>query len=158
MWPTFPLIKSKKTRSIYIFFMSLKMALTSGQLIRNIYACSVTQSCLDSLWLPWTSLPGSSVHGITLARILEWVVISSSRGSSRPRYRTCDSCGPCIGRQILYPLAAWEAPNKESPEDKCHVNEKPQSQKRDNRPGKRILKEKVVKDFVAHRFGKTITS
>ena len=31
------------------------------------------------------SLPGSSVHGIFQARILEWVAISFSRGSSRPR-------------------------------------------------------------------------
>ena len=31
------------------------------------------------------SPPGSSVHGISLARILEWVAISYSRGSSQPR-------------------------------------------------------------------------
>ena len=31
------------------------------------------------------SLPGSSVHGILQARILEWVAVSSSRGSSQPR-------------------------------------------------------------------------
>ena len=31
------------------------------------------------------SLPGSSVHGISQARVLEWVAISSSRGSSQPR-------------------------------------------------------------------------
>ena len=31
------------------------------------------------------SLPGSSVHGILQARILEWVVMLFSRGSSRPR-------------------------------------------------------------------------
>ena len=31
------------------------------------------------------SPPGSSVHGVSQARILEWVAISSSRGSSRPR-------------------------------------------------------------------------
>ena len=30
------------------------------------------------------SLPGSSVHGISQARTLEWVAISSSRGSSQP--------------------------------------------------------------------------
>ena len=30
-------------------------------------------------------LPASSVHGISQARILEWVVISFSRGSSQPR-------------------------------------------------------------------------
>ena len=34
------------------------------------------------------SPPGSSVHGILQARILEWVAISFSRGSSRPRDRT----------------------------------------------------------------------
>ena len=45
----------------------------------------VTQSCL-TLWDPKDcSLPGSSVHAILQARILEWVVISCSRGSSQPR-------------------------------------------------------------------------
>ena len=34
-----------------------------------------------------SSLPGSSVHGILQARILEWVAISLSRGSSQPRER-----------------------------------------------------------------------
>ena len=35
---------------------------------------------------PWTSsLPGSSLHGILQARVLEWVAISFSRGSSQPR-------------------------------------------------------------------------
>ena len=38
------------------------------------------------------SLPGSPVHGISKARILEWVAISSSRGSSRARDRNCISC------------------------------------------------------------------
>ena len=38
------------------------------------------------------SPPGSSVHGILQARILEWGAISSSRGSSRPRNRTQISC------------------------------------------------------------------
>ena len=38
------------------------------------------------------SLPGSSVHGIFQARILEWVAISFSRGSSRPKDRTQVSC------------------------------------------------------------------
>ena len=38
------------------------------------------------------SLPGSSAHGISQARILEWVVISSSRRSFRPKDRTCFSC------------------------------------------------------------------
>ena len=48
------------------------------------------------------SLPDSSVHGILQARTLEWVAISSSRGSSRPRGRTHISCSFCLGRQVLY--------------------------------------------------------
>ena len=48
------------------------------------------------------SLPGSSVHGILQARILEWVPRPSSRGSSQPRDQTQVSCGSCIGRPILY--------------------------------------------------------
>ena len=38
------------------------------------------------------SLPSSSVHGILQARVLEWVAISFSRGSSRPRDWTLVSC------------------------------------------------------------------
>jgi len=38
------------------------------------------------------SMPGFSVHGILQARILEWVAISFSRGSSRPRDQTQVSC------------------------------------------------------------------
>ena len=38
------------------------------------------------------SLPGSSVHGILLARILEWVAITFSRESSQPRDQTQVSC------------------------------------------------------------------
>ena len=53
-------------------------------------------------------LPGSSVHGILQARILEWVVISFSRGSSWPRDWTHVSCISCIGRRIIYHWATWE--------------------------------------------------
>ena len=53
------------------------------------------------------SPPGASVHGISQARIREWVAISFSRGSSRPRDQTHI---PCFGRWILYLQAIWEAP------------------------------------------------
>ena len=48
------------------------------------------------------SLPGSSVHGVLQARILEWAAISSSRGSYWPRDQTHISDISCFGRQILY--------------------------------------------------------
>ena len=56
------------------------------------------------------SLPGSSVHGFFQARILKWVVISYSRGSSQPRDRTHVSCVSFIGRQILNHCATCEVP------------------------------------------------
>ena len=49
----------------------------------------VTKLCLT---LAECSPPGSSVHGIFQARILEWTAISFSRGSSRPRNQTQVSC------------------------------------------------------------------
>ena len=48
------------------------------------------------------SPPGSSVLGISQSRILEWVAVSSSRGSSQPRYRTHISCVSCICMRVLY--------------------------------------------------------
>ena len=56
-------------------------------------------------------LPGSSAHGILLARILEWVAISSSsRGSFRPGDQT-HTCISCIGRRILHtePPVRWKS-------------------------------------------------
>ena len=48
----------------------------------------VAQSC-PALCDPMDcSLPGSSVHGIFQAIVLEWIAISSSRGSSQPRDQT----------------------------------------------------------------------
>ena len=52
------------------------------------YFWYILQSC-PTLCDPMDcSLSGSSVHGIFQARVLEWVAISFSRGSSRPRNRT----------------------------------------------------------------------
>ena len=50
--------------------------------------CLVTQLCPTLCDTVDCSLPGSSVHGVLQARILEWVAMPSSRGSSQPRDRT----------------------------------------------------------------------
>ena len=70
--------------------------------------CFFTKSCLTLGNLMGCSLTGSSVHGIFQARILGWVAISASMGSSQPRHRTHVSCISCIGRQILYHCTTWE--------------------------------------------------
>ena len=65
-----------------------------------MHMCSVGRSH----WLSWDcmdcGLPGFSVHGILQARILEWVAISSSRGSSRARDGTRVSC---LGKEDSLP-------------------------------------------------------
>ena len=48
----------------------------------------VGQSCLTVCDPVHCSPPGSSIHGVLQARILEWVAVSFSRGSSQPRNRT----------------------------------------------------------------------
>ena len=55
---------------------------------------------------PWTVALQAPLSGISQARILEWVAISSSRISSQTRYWTCVSC---VGRRILYHWVTWEA-------------------------------------------------
>ena len=56
--------------------------------LKCVRACLVTQSC-PALCNPMDcSPPGSPVHGILQARILEWVAISFSTGSSQPRDHT----------------------------------------------------------------------
>ena len=69
------------------------------------------QSCMIPCDPMDCSIPRSSVHGIFQARILEWVAISYSRGSSWSRDQTHISWVSCIGRWILYYSATWEALN-----------------------------------------------
>ena len=52
----------------------------------------VTQLCLTHCDPMDCSPPGSSIHGILQARILEWVAISFCRGSSQPNDQTRVSC------------------------------------------------------------------
>ena len=66
----------------------------------------VTQSCLTHCNAMHCSLPGSSVHEISQTRLLEWVAMSFSRGSSQPREQTHVTC---IGRWILYYWTTREA-------------------------------------------------
>ena len=54
--------------------------------------CLVIKLCLTLCDPVDWSLPGCSVHGISQARILEWVAIFLSRGSSQPRDQTQVSC------------------------------------------------------------------
>ena len=66
-----------------------------------VCVCMRAHSCL-ALHNPIDySKQGSSVHGIFQARILLWVVISSSSGSCWPRDWTCNSCVSCLAREFF---------------------------------------------------------
>ena len=65
-------------------------------IVCEVCACSVVQSC-PVLWDSMDcSHPDSSVHGISQARILEWVAMPSFRVSSWPRNQSHISCISCI--------------------------------------------------------------
>ena len=79
----------------------------------------VCSSMSYSLWPLGLYSTNFSVHGIFQARILGRVAISSSRGSSPPRDRTCVSCISCVSMWILYHWAHWEAWHLGEKRDKC---------------------------------------
>ena len=66
--------------------------ITSFLLGPTSLVCVCARSCLTLCDPMNCSQPGSSVHGILQARILEWVAIPFSRGFSQPRDQTCFSC------------------------------------------------------------------
>ena len=101
----------------YLLKTSYRACLLEGNLRENLVCPSI---CTDrdmvafsdmcwslrlcsTLWDPIDcNLPGLFVHRISQARIMEWVAIPFSRGSSQPKDQTQDSC---IGRHILYHLS-----------------------------------------------------
>ena len=96
--------------------------------IKSESESEAAQSCLTLCHRMDCSLPGFSVHGIFQARILEWVAISFSRGSSRPGDWTRVSCtvGKCqnlwdAAKAVLRGkfVAIWSYPRKQ---EKSQVN------------------------------------
>ena len=67
------------------FFLLLALFRTETVILKELKSHSVVS---NSLRPHVYSLPGSSVHGIFQAIVLEWIAISFSRGSSQPRDRT----------------------------------------------------------------------
>ena len=87
------ILNKKKSKTVYFLllkFLNLEIDVVTFQLTcevkwSEVKWSEVAQSCPTLCGPMDCSLPGSSVHGIFQARILEWVAISFSRGSSWPR-------------------------------------------------------------------------
>ena len=73
------------------------------------HVCACAQPCLTLCNPLGCSLPGSSIHGIFQARILEWVAMPSFRGSSWRRDWTHISCVSCIVGRFFTHWAIREA-------------------------------------------------
>ena len=104
------------------------------------------QLCLSLCDPVGCSPPGSFVHGILQARILEWVAIPFSTGSSQPMNQTCVSNISCIGKWVLYhqrhpgrpvTVGKWRnlsdatkvltGPEKDGADGACHPSTRPTS-------------------------------
>ena len=94
----------------FFFFLTVVATMTWQQqkLIFTENLLCIFLHCMCAQWCPtlcdpmdWGP-PGSSIHGIFQARVLEWVGISCSRGSSRPKNWTHVYCISCAGRWIPY--------------------------------------------------------
>ena len=109
---------------VLLSFMETNLYVSLSTLLSPLSPCFASQSfkvaCMCVCVQAWLCLilcnpmdcspPGSSVYGISQARILLWAAIYSSGGSSQSRYRTHISRISCISGQILYHWAPWKAP------------------------------------------------
>ena len=90
---------------VCIYFVHWYIPSLQNKAYHMMCVCEVAQSCLTLCAPMDCSPPGSSVHGILQARILEYAAISFSRGSSQPRDWTRVSC--IVGR--CFTVWAWWA-------------------------------------------------
>ena len=102
---------NKKAEPCFVW-PQLEPNMTGNSNLSPFYTCELAkslQSCLTLCDPVDCSPPDSSVHGILQARILEWVPMPSSRGSSWPRDRTCISLPtPVLAGSFFTSSATWE--------------------------------------------------
>ena len=98
-WSTLESLHNKQLSSLCFFKRLVNFRYIVGHILTmcmlSRFSCPTLGNSMDF------RLPGS-IHGISQARILEWVAIPSSRRSSLPRDQTHFPYFSCIGRQLLY--------------------------------------------------------
>ena len=99
---SFPQLRRKKRElDIPPLKKPLQCQNTKQMQVGDEYVPAHARSCLTLCRTMDCSPPGSSAHGILQVRRLEWIAISFSKGSSRPRDRTRVSWVSYTGRQIF---------------------------------------------------------
>ena len=95
---------SKRDRNIRPIPQRTRVFLYACVHAKSLQLCPTLCNSVDC------SPPGSSVHGSLQARILKWVAMPSSRGSSQCRDQTHVSYVSWVGSRFFATRAAWEAP------------------------------------------------
>ena len=96
-------LHKKRLKTLAMWLRNKRIKCTTKLNWEGLYVCAKPLQSCQALCDPTDcSPPGSSVHGILHARILEWTATCSSRGSSRPRNWTHMAYISCIGRRVLY--------------------------------------------------------
>ena len=96
-------------------FSQTLLHLYMGRLHVNKLACmcaKLVQSCPTLCDPMECNPPGSSVHGILQARIMDWIAMPSFRGSSPPRDQTQVSMSPALAGRFFTISMTWETPQK----------------------------------------------
>ena len=88
-------------------FWACASCLHSSYLFLSVLHTKSLQSCLTLCDSVDRSPPGSSVHGISQARILDWVAMPSPRGSSRPRDWAHVSTSPTLVSVFFPTSTTW---------------------------------------------------
>ena len=84
-----------------LFLITLARLSFSRACVRTLSVCLLAQSCPTLCDLMDCSPPGSSVHGIFEAKILGWIAISYSRGSSRSRDQPMSLANPALAGRFF---------------------------------------------------------
>ena len=82
--------------------------------LKRNYCYLITKFCLTPCDPMDCNLPGSSVHGIFQARILEWDAIFFSRGSSKPGIKTASLASPVLAGRLCTTSTTREASEKDA--------------------------------------------
>ena len=101
--PSMPIAKKSQT---------LNFSLPWIQSVLDVRTCAQSLSYVQLFATPWTVAHQAPLSmEICQARILEWVVISYSRGSSQPEIEPASLAASCTGRWKLYHCTTWEVPS-----------------------------------------------
>ena len=98
-------LHKKRLKTLAMWLRNKRIKCTTKLNWEGLYVCAKPLQSCQALCDPMDcSPPGSSVHGILHARILEWIAFPYARGSSQSRDWTQVSRIPCTGRRVLYCL------------------------------------------------------